>query len=126
MTVLYRMLADVVVVVHIAYVVFIPLGGFFAWRWRALIGVHLAAVLVGLVSVTIGFECPLTAWENSLRERGGWPRYDGGFIDHYLTGKVYPHGYDVVVQALIASAVISAYVVLIRRSRRTQRLDSVV
>lgn len=100
-----------------AYLLFIPVGGFLALRWRKLLAAHLAAVAVGAVSITIGFECPLTSWEKSLRERGGQHAYDGGFIDHYLTGKVYPHGYDSVVQALFAGAVIAAYMVLIRRHR---------
>jgi hypothetical protein len=115
----FRLLADVVVVAHLAYLVFIPVGGFLAWRWRSVIGVHLAAVAVGLVSITIGFECPLTSWENSLRDRAGEHRYKGGFIDHYLTGRAYPHGYDRIVQGLIAAAVIGAYVVLIRRRQPT-------
>jgi Protein of Unknown function (DUF2784) len=113
--VVYWLLADVVVAAHLAYLAFIPFGGFFAWRWRRMIGVHLVAVAIGLVSITIGFECPLTSWEKSLRERGGDHPYDGGFIDHYLRGKVYPHGYDMAVQATMTVAVIGAYAVLIRR-----------
>ena len=66
-----RLLADLVVVVHLAYLVFIPLGGFLAWRWRGLVPVHLAATAIAFVSITIGFECPLTTWENSLRRAGG-------------------------------------------------------
>jgi hypothetical protein len=116
--VVYRLLADVVVSLHMAYLLFIPLGGFLAWRWRALVGPHIAAVVVGLVSITVGFECPLTAWENSLRERGAEQPYAGGFIDHYLTGRLYPHGYDIVVQTLMGTAVIAAYAFLIRRSRQ--------
>jgi hypothetical protein len=119
----YRLLADMVVAAHLAYLGFIAFGGFIAWHWRNLIGAHLAAVAVGLVSITIGFECPLTSWEKSLRERGGQHPYDGGFIDHYLTGRVYPHGYDRIVQATMAAAVILAYTVLIHRrspSRATE------
>ena len=111
----YRLLADVVVAAHLAYLVFIPLGGFLAWRWRKMIGPHLAAVAIGLVSITIRFECPLTSWEKSLRQRGAQHPYEGGFIDHYPAGTVYPHVYDRVVQATMAVAVIVAYAVLIRR-----------
>jgi uncharacterized protein DUF2784 len=110
-----RVLADVVVVVHLAYLVFLPVGGFLAWRWRGVIPFHLAAVAVGLVSITIGFECPLTVWERSLRRRGGERPYTNGFIDHYLTGRVYPHGYDHVVQALIAACIVIAYAGLAAR-----------
>jgi Protein of Unknown function (DUF2784) len=115
--VLSRLLADLVVVVHLAYLVFIPVGGFLAWRWPRLIPVHVAAVGIALVSVTVGFECPLTTWEQTLRRRGGETPYTGGFVDHYLTGKLYPHGHDTVVQLLIGAAVVTAYIGLAVRRR---------
>ena len=112
-----RLLADLIVVVHLAYLVFIPVGGFLAWRWPRLIPIHLVAVGVALVSITVGFECPLTTWEQSLRRRGGEKPYTDGFIDHYLAGKLYPHGHDTVVQLLIAAAVLAAYIGLVVRQR---------
>jgi Protein of Unknown function (DUF2784) len=115
--VLSRLLADLVVVVHLAYLVFIPVGGFLAWRWPRLIPVHVAAVGIALVSVTVGFECPLTTWEQTLRRHGGERPYTGGFVDHYLTGKLYPHGHDTVVQLLIGAAVVTAYIGLVVRRR---------
>jgi hypothetical protein len=115
--VFYRLLADLIVVVHLAYLVFIPVGGFLAWRWPRLVPVHLAAVAVALVSVTIGFECPLTTWEQSLRRLGGQKPYADGFIDHYLTGRLYPHGHDTLIQLLFGAAVIVAYVGLYLRQR---------
>jgi hypothetical protein len=114
---LLRLLADLVVVVHLAYLLFIPVGGFLAWRWPRLVPVHLAAVAVAFVSVTVGFECPLTTWEQALRRRGGEKPYTNGFIDHYLTGKLYPHGHDALVQVLIGAAVVTAYVGLVVRQR---------
>ena len=116
----YRLLAESVVAAHVAYLVFIPVGGFLAWRWRKMIALHLVAVAIGLVGITIGLECPLTSWEKSLRERGGQHPYDGGFIDHYVTGRVYPHGYDRVVQATVTAAVVLAYTVMIRRRASTR------
>jgi len=114
---LLRLFADLIVVVHIAYLVFIPVGGFLAWRWPRLVPVHLAAVAVAFVSVTVGFECPLTTWEQALRRHGGEKPYTDGFIDHYLTGKLYPHGHDTLVQLLIGAAVLTAYVGLFVRQR---------
>src|SRR5580765_7284483 len=100
-----------------AYLVFILVGGFLAWRWPRLIPFHLAAVATAIVSVTVGFECPLTNWEQSLRRHGGEKPYTNGFIDHYLTGKVYPHGHDTLVQLVIGAAVVVAYVGLVVRQR---------
>ena len=116
-----RWLADLVLVVHLAYLAFIPIGGFLAWRCRWVMWPHLAAVAVGFVSVTVGLDCPLTSWEQSLRRRGGERAYRDGFIDHYLTGHVYPHGYDWLVQVLFISCVVVAYAVLIARHTRARR-----
>jgi hypothetical protein len=124
--VLSRLLADLVVVVHFAYLVFIPVGGFLAWRWPRVIPFHLAAVAVAVVSITVGFECPLTTWEQSLRRSGGEKPYTGGFIDHYLTGRLYPHGHDTLVQLLIGAAVLTSYLGLAvqRRVRVSTRLTA--
>jgi Protein of Unknown function (DUF2784) len=116
-SVFYRLLADLIVVVHLAYLVFIPVGGFLAWRWPRLVPIHLAAVAIALVSITIGFECPLTTWEQSLRRLGGQAAYTDGFIDHYLTGRVYPHGHDTLVQLVFGAAVLASYVGLYLRQR---------
>jgi Protein of Unknown function (DUF2784) len=104
-----RLLADAVVVVHLVYLAFIPLGGWLGRHRPRLIPVHLLAVAVGLASVTIGFDCPLTGWEQALRRAGGEPGYGGGFVDHYLTGRLFPHGADHLVQLAVALACIWPY-----------------
>ena len=103
---------------HLAYIAFIPLGGFLAWRWPRLVWVHLPAVAIGVISITVHFDCPLTTWEQSLRRRAGQKVYTDGFVDHYLTGHVYPHGYDTLVQVLFGVCIVVSYAVLLLRSRR--------
>jgi hypothetical protein len=121
----YRLAADVVVAVHFAYLVFIVIGAVLALRWPRLVPVHLAAVAVGLASITVGFDCPLTNLERWLRRLGGEQPYTNGFIDHYVKGHLYPHGYDRAVQLAIAAVVVGAYAVMWFRSRsRTTRLAS--
>jgi hypothetical protein len=114
-------LADVVLVVHLAYLAFLPTGGFLAWRWPKILPWHIVAVAVGLVSITVGFDCPLTSWEQSLRRHGGQRAYTNGFVDHYLTGHVYPHGDAWVVQALFALCIVVSYVGLALRRRSARR-----
>ena len=111
-------LADAILVVHLAYLAFIPLGGFLALRWPRLVPVHVVATVVGLVSITIGFDCPLTTWEQHFRGRGGERPYRDGFVKHYLTGHVYPHGYDWLVQVVFGVAVVGSYVLVVRSARR--------
>jgi hypothetical protein len=115
-------LADAIAAVHFAYLAFIPVGGFLAARWRRLLLPHLVAVAVGTVSVTVGFDCPFTAWEQSLRRAGGQRAYTEGFVVHYLTGRVYPHGYAWAVQVLFAICVAAAYAVIVGRRLRQRRV----
>ena len=109
-------LADAIVVIHLAYLAFIPLGGLLAWRWPRAIWAHLAAVAIGVVSITVGFDCPLTTWEQSLRRRSGQRPYTDGFVDHYLTGRVYPHGYEWAVQVIFGACIVVSYVHVVRRA----------
>lgn len=111
-------LADAVVALHLAYLAFLPLGGMLAWRWPRIVWAHVAAVAVGLVSITVGFDCPLTTWEQSLRRRGGQRPYTDGFVDHYFTGRVYPHGYDWAVQVAFGLCIVLSYAHLVRGARR--------
>jgi NO-binding membrane sensor protein with MHYT domain len=114
-------LADLVLLAHLAYLAFLPTGGFLAWRWPQVLPAHIVAVVVGLVSITIGFDCPLTSWEQSLRRRGGRRTYTDGFVDHYLTGHVYPHGYAWLVQLVFALCVVASYTGLALRRRSDHR-----
>lgn len=90
----YRILADIVVLVHAAYVMFVVLGqvvilvgGVLGWPWvrSALFrGVHLAMILVVVIEAWCGVTCPLTVWEDSLRRLAGETRYEGDFIPHMV------------------------------------------
>ena len=117
----WKLAVIAVVVVHLAYLAFLPLGGFLAWRWRWVLPVHLVAVMIGLISITIHFDCPFTTWEQSFRRHAGERPYANGFIDHYLTGRVYPHGYDWFVQVLFAGGIVVSYLALFVRARRSSR-----
>lgn len=81
---LFRGAATLVVVVHLAFVVFLLAGGFLAWRWPALLKVHVPAVLTSAALALAGLDCPLTDLEKWLRTQGGVPTYEDGFIAHYL------------------------------------------
>jgi len=107
--------------VHLAYLAFIPVGGMLAVRWRRLLWPHLAAVTIGVLSITVGFDCPLTSWEQSLRLRGGQRPSSDGFVAHYLTGTIYPHGYAWVVQLVFAICVVASYALILSHAPRRPR-----
>ncbi|HSK11267.1 MAG TPA: DUF2784 domain-containing protein [Vicinamibacterales bacterium] len=86
----YDFLADVVLVVHLGFVLFVVLGGLLALRWRMAPLVHLPALAWGAYIEISGGICPLTPLENRLREAAGGTGYDEGFIEHYLVPILYP------------------------------------
>lgn len=83
-------LADIVVVLHLAFVAFVLLGGFLVTRWPRLFWVHLPAALWGAWIEFAGWVCPLTPVETWLRRRAGQTGYSGGFVEHYLLPLLYP------------------------------------
>jgi uncharacterized protein DUF2784 len=116
---LYRILADGVVLAHAAFVSFVVLGGFLAWRWRAVALLHVPCALWGIAIEYGGWICPLTPLENMLRERAGLEGYRGGFVEHYAIPALYPAGLTRPTQAVLGTLVLAvnlvAYGVLIRR-----------
>jgi len=86
----WRILADLLVAVHLAFSAFVVCGGFLAWKWRGAIFFHLPALAWGFWVEVSGQICPLTPLENHLRRLAGEAGYQGGFLDHYLVSVLYP------------------------------------
>ena len=87
---LYRVLADAVLVAHFAFVLFAVLGGLLALRWRRAVWVHVPALAWGVLVQLANWECPLTPLENYFRRLGGEAGYAGGFVEHYVSAILYP------------------------------------
>ena len=87
---LYGFLADAVVVLHLAFILFVLLGGLFALRWLWVAWVHVPVFLWGAGIELLGWVCPLTYLENHLRRKGSMAGYETGFIEHYLIPLIYP------------------------------------
>ncbi len=88
----YRLLADLTLLLHLAFILFAVLGGLLVLRWRRLIWVHLTAVIWAALIEFAGWVCPLTPLENHFRRLAGQRGYEGGFIEHYLVRIIYPAG----------------------------------
>ena len=86
----YGFLADLVVLVHFAFVLFVVLGGLLVLKWKRLAWVHVPAFLWGALIEFAGWICPLTPLENWLRVKGGVTGYRSGFIEHYILPVLYP------------------------------------
>jgi len=118
----YRLLADLLVLLHAAFAVFTVIGGLLAFRWPRVILLHLPAALWGAWIELSGGICPLTPLENRLREAAGGRGYSGDFIEHYLLPALYPDRLTRNIQFLLAGLVIVmnlvVYSALWRRHRR--------
>ncbi len=118
---IYRVLADLVVVTHLAFVAFVILGGFLAFRWPRAAWLHVPAVVWGVAIELTGWVCPLTPLENRLRVLGGGAGYSGGFVEHYLMPVLYPigltRGTQVVLGIIALGLNLAIYAVLWHRWR---------
>jgi hypothetical protein len=121
--VLYRIAADVVVAVHLGFIVFLGVGGFLVWRWPRVVWAHLPSVAYAAVISAWELGCPLTPLEKRLRALAGETGYEGSFVEHYLMPLIYPdldhQGRLVVGVTLVGSGLVLSYGRLLykRRSR---------
>jgi hypothetical protein len=91
---LYKFLADVIVTVHFAYISYvlvglllIVIGGILHWNWVRnpwFRWTHLLCITIVAVEAIFGISCPLTDWENDLREWAGEPLSGSSFIGRLL------------------------------------------
>ena len=119
------MIADLIVLLHFAFVVFVVLGGLLALRWPRVVWLHVPAVIWGALVEFTGWICPLTPLENRLRAAAGESGYEGDFIAHYILPALYPNGLtrnDQLMLGGIALALnVAIYTVVITRKGRRAR-----
>jgi hypothetical protein len=86
----YLFLANVVVLIHFIFILFVIFGGFLLFKWVRCAWIHLPVVIYGALLEFFGWICPLTPLEKWLRLKGGGAAYETGFIDHYIVPIIYP------------------------------------
>ena len=120
----FRLAADIIVFLHLAFIVFVILGGFLSLRWPKSILFHLPAVLWGALIELTGGVCPLTPLEQQWRRMAGDSGYGGGFVDHYLIPVIYPDWLDRPTQLTLGLMVVIVNLVvygwLVWRWRRSR------
>lgn len=108
----FRLAADCVLLLHLAFILFALLGATMAvwWRWAPL--VHLPVAAWALFVELTGRSCPLTYLENTLRIKAGLSGYTESFVEHYLLAIIYPAGLTREIQFVLAGVVIGVNVAI--------------
>lgn len=118
----YPLLADAVLLFHLAFILFVVFGALLVRRFPRLVWLHLPAAAWGAAIEISGNVCPLTPLENHLRGMNGEAGYRGGFIEHYLLPVIYPHALTREMQIALGVGVVlinaAAYALLMRRRNR--------
>jgi len=99
-------LADIVLITHALFIVFVIFGGLVVLKWHKVMWLHIPCAIWGALIEFFGWVCPLTYLENYLRGPGNADYYEGGFIQHYLMPIIYPAGLTTGIQILLGVIVI--------------------
>ncbi|HVG24985.1 MAG TPA: DUF2784 domain-containing protein [Thermoanaerobaculia bacterium] len=98
--------ATAIALLHLAFILFVLLGGLVVVRWPGVAWVHLPAAAWGVLIEFFGWWCPLTKWENHFLRLAGRAGYDGGFVAHYILPIIYPAGLTRGVEIAIGAFVL--------------------
>lgn len=107
---LYSWLADLIVLLHLGFVLFVVFGGLFVYRWPHVIWWHLPAAIWGAAVEFGGWLCPLTPLEIWLHAKAGNEGYQGDFIEHYIMPIVYPADLTRTTQIALGLVVVAVNV----------------
>jgi hypothetical protein len=125
MTVVYALLANLVVAAHLAFVAFVVLGGLLVLRWPRVVWLHLPCVTWGALVALMGWICPLTPLERALRIRAGVGSYGTSFLEHYVIPVLYPGALTRGIQIGLGVGVVvlnaAVYAAVWRRRQRVTR-----
>lgn len=119
---LYRLAADLIVILHFGFVLFVLVGGLLLMKWPRLAWLHLPAVAWGAWVEFSGWICPLTPLENWLRTQSGEAGYTGDFVARYLSEVLYPEALTHELQLILGTAVVVINLAIYGWLWRTHRL----
>jgi hypothetical protein len=86
----YNILADIVVIIHLCFILIVLFGALAVLKWPKFALVHIPCVVWGIATEFFSIICPLTPLENHFRQLGGNNAYNQEFIEHYIVPLIYP------------------------------------
>ena len=136
----YGVLADAILVLHFAFVIFVVAGLLLVWAgyfagWRFVRNpwfrtAHLLAMGVVVAESVFGVICPLTTWEADLRAKAGeGSRYGGSFIQHWVHRVMFfeiPERTFTIIYVIFFALIVLSFIVVRPRPfrRRLRRLST--
>ena len=102
----YSWLADLILCIHVSFVLFVIFGGLLVLRWWWSARLHLPAAAWGAFVEFTGWICPLTPLENWLRAQGSEISSRSDFIAQYLLPVLYPGDLTQDIQLLLGAGVV--------------------
>lgn len=119
LTMMFRLLANATVALHLTFVLFVVGGGLLVIRWPRLAWAHIPAAVWGAWVEFSGWVCPLTPMENWLRQQAGQAVYTASFVDRYVLPVLYPPALSRETQWLLGAFVlvvnVGVYLPVLRR-----------
>ncbi len=103
----YHYAADAVLLIHLAFILFVVFGGLLTIGWRGFPFIHLPAVGWGVFVELTGRICPLTSLENFFLIKAGTAGYGESFVGHYLLAAIYPDGLTRETQYYLGALVLT-------------------
>jgi hypothetical protein len=120
MQIVYKILTELTILIHFAFIIFVVIGGFFAYRRRWLMIPHFMTILWAVyVELSPGIICPLTSLENYFALRAGIGTYEEDFVARYLVPVIYQENLTPFIQYILAGIVVFvnmvAYIIIWRK-----------
>lgn len=109
---LNKIIADVLVIIHFGFIIFVVLGGLSVLKYRWMIVFHIPAVIWGALLEFRGWYCPLTGWEKHFRRAADQSGYSAGFVEHYLIPLIYPAGLTSNLQIVLGGLTVAVNVLI--------------
>lgn len=109
---LNKIIADILVIIHFGFILFVVLGGLSVLKYRWMVVLHIPAVVWGALLEFRGWYCPLTGWEKHFRQAADQSGYSAGFVEHYLIPLIYPAGLSSNLQMVLGGLVVTVNVMI--------------